>query len=232
MITLYQFEISPFCDKVRRILHWKRQPYEIVEIPLAETYTRLRRINSVGKLPCLDHDGRRIADSTEIAHHLEEAFPEPPLLPADPRERGLVHALEDWADESLYFYELTLRFTLPHNARRWIPALTAHDGSLVQRLAPWMIPILMRRTARGQGVGRKPVEALVRDVERHVEALGRLVEGRDWLVGEALTLADIAVFAQLQCVRGADEGAKLIEANPAVTAWMARVDSATAPPRG
>ena len=24
MLTLYQFEISPFCDKVRRILHYKR----------------------------------------------------------------------------------------------------------------------------------------------------------------------------------------------------------------
>ena len=34
MITLYQFEISPFCDKVRRVLHWKKVPYEIVEVPL------------------------------------------------------------------------------------------------------------------------------------------------------------------------------------------------------
>ena len=123
MITLYQFEISPFCDKIRRVLHWKGQPYQVREIPLAQTFTRLRKINPVGKLPCIEHEGRLIADSTDIAHYLEERFPQPPLVPSDPLERGLCHMLEDWADESLYFYEMRLRFTFPHNARRWLPAL-------------------------------------------------------------------------------------------------------------
>lgn len=34
MITLHQFEASPYCDKVRRVLHVKGQPYRAVEVSL------------------------------------------------------------------------------------------------------------------------------------------------------------------------------------------------------
>ena len=44
MLTLYQFEISPFCDKARRILHWKKQPYEVHEVSLWQARTQLRRL--------------------------------------------------------------------------------------------------------------------------------------------------------------------------------------------
>lgn len=245
MIRLYQFEISPFCDKIRRVLHAKRQSFEIVEVPVGQSLSSVRRLNPIGKLPTLEHDGRIIVDSSDIARYLERTFPEPSLLPEDPRERALVHVLEDWADESLYFYEMTLRFTLPHNARRSVPALLAHDPPWLARLlAPW-IPRMMRRTVRGQGVGRKPGEMLLRDVELHVGAVSDLLgadrpaskvssselamEGR-WLVGDHLSLADISVCSQLRCIRETDEGAKLIEARPAVREWLERVEAATGPP--
>ena len=125
MLILHQYEISPFCDKVRRILHWKGVPYAVSEIPLGDR-ARVRRLSPVGKLPVIEHEGRVVADSTEIAWYLEERFPERPLLPADPAERGRVHVLEDWADESLYFYEMRLRFTFPRNRARWVAALLAH----------------------------------------------------------------------------------------------------------
>jgi len=228
MIRLFQFEVSPYCDKIRRILHWKRQPYQIEEIPLSRASRDVRKLNPSGKLPCLEHDGHRIGDSTDIAYYLEEKFPEPPLLPKDPQLRGLCHMLEDWADESLYFYEMRLRFTLPHNARRFIPELTKHDPRWMRALAPLVLPSMLRGVLSRQGVGRKPLECVLRDVERHVEAIGNWLQDGEWLVGEALSLADLGVFAQLACIRGAEEGARLIERSPPVTEWMERVDRATA----
>jgi glutathione S-transferase len=230
MLVLHQFEISPFCDKIRRMLHVKGVEYEIREVPLAQAL-RVRRINPAGKLPCLEHDGRFVADSTDIAWYLERAFPEPPLLPADPAERALCHVFEDWADESLYFYEMRLRFTLPHNARRWIPRLVHADGALVRALAPHLVPRAMRRTTRAQGVGRKTTDQVLADVERHVAALDAWLRDRDWLVGGALSLADLAVFAQLACVRGADEGGEIVAHHDRVATWLERVDEASGPAR-
>jgi len=231
MVRLWQFEISPFCDKIRRALHWKGVPYEVREVPLAEAFTAVRRVNPTGKLPCLEHDGRFVADSTDIAHHLEERFPEPPLLPKDPELRARCHVLEDWADESLYFYEMRLRFTVPHNAERFVPELTAHDPGWMQALAPWVLPRVLRATLSRQGVGRKSLEQVERDVARHVDAVDGWLGEADWLVGDALTLADLAVFAQLSCIRASREGGRLVSARPRVAAWLDRVDAATAAPR-
>lgn len=228
MIRLHQFEISPFCDKIRRVLHVKGQAYEVVEVPLAKAFTQVKKINPAGKLPCLEIDGEFLADSSDIARHLEARFPEPPLLLEDPRQRALCHVLEDWADESLYFYEMRLRFTFPHNAKRWVPALAAHDGAFMRAVAPFVIPRMMRSTTGAQGVGRKSEAAVLADVERHLDAVDGLLAGGEWLVGDRLTLADISVFVELFCIRGADEGAKRIEARPSVVAWMERVDRATA----
>jgi glutathione S-transferase len=228
MITLYQFEVSPFCDKIRRVLHWKKQPYEVHEVSLWQALTQVRRLNPVGKLPCLEHDGHFVADSSDITRYLEERFPTPPLLPGDPARRALCHVLEDWADESLYFYEMRLRFGEPHNAKRWLPVLAAHDAAPMRALAPWILPRVFRAQLRQQGIGRKSAAAVLADVERHVGAVARLLDGRDWLIGDALTLADLSVFVQLFCIRGSDEGAALIEKEPAVVRWMTRVDEMTA----
>ncbi len=228
MLTLYQFEVSPFCDKARRVLHWKRQPYEVHEVTLWQALTQVRRLNPAGKLPCLEHDGRLIADSSEIALYLEERFPTPPLLPADPQQRALCHVLEDWADESLYFYEMQLRFGTKENAKRWLPVLAAHDAAPFRALAKFILPRTLGAQLRGQGIGRKPIATVLADLERHVRAVATLLDGRDFLVGDALTLADISVFAQLFCIRGSSEGAVAIEKEPSVVRWMNRIDEATA----
>lgn len=232
MLTLYQFEISPFCDKIRRVLHFKRVAYRVEEVPPSAALRRVGRMNPARKLPCIDHDGTVVADSTDIARYLEEHFPDPPLLPGDPAARALCHVLEDWADESLYFYEMRLRFTLPHNARRWIPELVKYEGALLRRVLPLALPRVMRSTTTAQGVGRRPLEVVLRDIERHADAIAGLLGSRDWLVGDAITLADVSVFAQMFCLRGTDEGARIVGTRPTVAAWMARVDRATAAPAG
>jgi glutathione S-transferase len=231
MLVLHQFEISPFCDKVRRVLRYKRLPFETREVPLLDVTTgALRRRTGTGKVPALEHDGKLVADSTDIVHYLEERFPERPLVPRDARLAAECHVLEDWADESLYFLEVYLRFQLAHNARRWIPALVHADSAPLRALAPLLVPRALRGTLEGQGIGRKPLDHVLRDLARHLAALEAMLEGRDWLLGAAISLADIAVFAQLYAIRGAQEGADALAGTRRVASWMDRVDGATPPP--
>ncbi len=230
MTTLYQYDLSPFCDKVRRVLNVKGVAYRTEDVTILDTLKgRLKQLSPAAKLPVLDIDGERIADSTDICRFLEARFPEPRLVPADPREQALVHFFEDWADEALYFYEMHLRFTLPHNAERWVPETSKHDGALIKRIAKVAVPKAMLKTTQAQGIGRKPLENIKRDLERHFHMINQWLNGRDWLVGDALTLADIAVFAQLDCVAGTSEGQDLLRGYDGVRNWMARVDQATRP---
>ena len=155
MLTLYQFEISPFCDKIRRILNYKRVPYAIREVGLLEAQASYRKVNPVGKCPAIADDGKIICDSTDIAYYLEERFPEPPLMPTDRRDRAWMHVLEDWADESLYFYEMRLRFCMPHNRGKTMSKLLAQEGLVMRTVAPLFLPRAAGSQARAQGVGRK-----------------------------------------------------------------------------
>ena len=106
-IVFYDWPYSPFCMKVRDILEFKGLEYRTVN-PLAARGVLKRR--GTGKVPAVQIDGVFITDSTDIALALDKRFPEPPLFPSSSRERGLCQALEDWADESLYFTALFYRW--------------------------------------------------------------------------------------------------------------------------
>jgi len=230
-ITLHQFEISPFCQKVRRILHLKGAAYEIREVSALRSAVDVRRINRIGKLPVLEIDGALIADSSEIARFLDQRFPDPPLWPTDPRERAQCHLLEDWADESLYFYEMTMRLQWPSNSARWARELLAADGRAGQAIAPYLVPRIVAQRTKAQGVGRKPHDLVLRELGRHLDALDALLGDGDWLASDALTIADIAVAAQLTAIAGAREGQAALAGHPLTTAWLLRTDEATLPLR-
>jgi glutathione S-transferase len=135
--------------------------------------------------------------------------------------------LEDWADESLYFYEMTLRFLVPRNARRLLPVLVKHDPAWLRFATRSVASRVLERTARAQGTARKPLPMILEDVGRHLTAVSELLQSGPFLLGERLTLADIAVFVQLACIADADEGRAAIDAQPAVARWMERIDRAT-----
>ncbi len=225
-LILHQFLISPMCDKVRRILHFKQLDYEVREYPMAAR-KEIRTLYSAGKLPCLEHNGKFIGDSTDIAEYLEEQFPQRPLLPNDPRQRGLVHMLEDWADESLYFYEMYFRFAQPHNAERNLPRMLHVDKPWFRKLMTRLIPGGIRKIIAGQGLGRKTHEHVLKDLRRQIMSLDARLQGSDWLVGDALTLADLSVYAEIGCVRDSREGGGLIAESERVSAWMLRIEELT-----
>jgi glutathione S-transferase len=225
-LILHQFEHSPFCDKVRRILHWKELAYQVNEIALADR-REIKKLNGTGKLPCLEHQGQFISDSTNIAHYLDKTFPDRPVLPDSPKELAQVHLMEDWADESLYFYLLRLCYTLPHNAKRHLPRLLHVDTGSYRKIAPGIVPAGISRILYTQGSGRKSIEQAMAEIERHISAIAELVTDQDWLVGDELTLADISVFSQLNGLIETEEGEQIIGDYPSVSRWMKRVNQVT-----
>ncbi len=224
-LTLYQFAVSPFCDKVRRILAYKNIPFEVYEWPLAEV-PRIAERNPTGKLPFIEWDGEIIGDSTDIALAVEARVPSPPLLPADPTQRALVLALEDWADESLYFYEMCLRFG-DEDFDRNFPKVA---GTLPPDVQTMMAPMLrenFKQVTATQGVGRKPKEQLARDVERLFATIEALQQPTGFVVGDKLTLADIAIVCQAECITDSRLGAETLSRHPALRDYFARVDALT-----
>ncbi len=229
MLKLHQYHLSPFNEKIRRMLNYKGIPFQEQHWQLGQR-SAVRKLNPTGKLPALEHDSTWICDSTDIAWYLEETFPERPMIPTEPRLRGQVHVLEDWADESLYFYEMHLRFTTEGNWQRNISRMVENENAVARWLLPRVIPGGIRKITASQGIGRKSPEQLISDTARHVAAVDNLLHNTDWLVGDTITLADLAVYAMFLCFRDADMARALLEDKPNVMAWMQRIEQTTDTP--
>lgn len=229
-ISLYQFEISPYADKVRRALRLKGLAYSCVEVPVSKPST-YKHISPTGKFPALVVDSRTIVDSTDILRWLDEVAPEPLLTPADARDAALATILEDWADEALYFYDLTMR-NWPQNRAWFIDDLLHHEKpGIMRNILKMLIPGALLKVAKAQGLGRKAEDTVTADLANQYDALEALLEGREWLAGPRLSGADLAIRVMVNVIDRSVEGRRLLDARPNMTAWARRVDAA-APPEG
>ncbi len=195
-LTLHQFRHSAFCEKVRLILACKQLPYGVVEVTPGLGQIDLFRLSGQRQVPVLVDGEEVIADSTAIALHLEERCPEPPLLPADPAARALVLLLEDWADTAL-----------AAAARLALLQAAAADPDLRAALLPDATPAPLRNLVgalpgalmgpAGEAVRELSGPREARQLLSNLEQLQQLVAATDHLVGDRLSLADLAVVAQL-----------------------------------
>ena len=98
-LTLYDAPRCPYCARARIVLAEKGLEVEVVEIDLGDRPAWLYEKNPAGRVPVLEEEGRPLPESAVIMEFLEERYPEPALLPADPAERAEVRLLVHRADE-------------------------------------------------------------------------------------------------------------------------------------
>lgn len=98
-LTLYDAPRCPYCARVRIVLAEKALEFAAVEIDLADRPTWLYEKNVTGRVPVVEEDGWVLPESAVIMEYLEERYPEPALLPADPADRALPRLRIFRADE-------------------------------------------------------------------------------------------------------------------------------------
>jgi glutathione S-transferase len=174
-------------------------------------------------VPAVEIDGELIVDSTDIAYALDERFPDPPLLPTDARERGLCHALEDWADESLYFIGLYYRW-FEAEGRKVIPA--AFGQSLSGRALYWFYQRRILGQVRGQGTLRKSPQHVRRDLERHLDAIEGMLAVRPYLLGDRPYLCDFALWGQLNYLNRTPVGGQAIRPRQTIGSYIVQMKPA------
>jgi len=192
MLELHQFRHSAFCEKVRLVLAAKQLVYNVVEVTPGVGQLELYRLSGQRQVPVLVDGTEVIADSTAIAQYLEAKVPEPALLPADPALRAQALLLEDWADTAL-----------AAGARLALVQAAAADPVLRGGLLPEATPAPLRSfvgalpTGLLSGLGQVIDHGGLEQLCTNLQQLCALVQQQPFLVGDALTLADLAVVAQL-----------------------------------
>ena len=89
MITLYDAPRCPYCARVRIVLAEKQVEFETIEVDLDDRPAWIYEKNSTGRVPVVEEDAWTLPESAVIMEYLEERYPEPALLAADPADRAL-----------------------------------------------------------------------------------------------------------------------------------------------
>jgi glutathione S-transferase len=103
MLKLYDFPMSPRARKVRIVLAEKGLQYEKITIDITKGEQKKPEylaINPYGKVPALQDDGTTVYESTIIMEYLNDKYPNPPLLPADPGQRARARVLMHLGDNA------------------------------------------------------------------------------------------------------------------------------------
>ncbi len=189
--VLWHLELSHYSEKVRWALDHKRIPHAR-RAPMPGTHG-LPALVLTGKrrLPILQLEGRALGDSTRIIAALEEHTPDPPLYPADPRERERALALEEYFDEEL---APAIRGFSFHFATQDPELVVAAVAPRAQGRRAALLKALFR--AAGSSIRAdyrtspdiEPIRAGMDRLEREIGPSG-------YLVGDRFSVADLAAAA-------------------------------------
>jgi glutathione S-transferase len=89
MLTLYDAARCPYCARARIALAEKGLEYEVMEVDLNDRPQWIYEKNPTGRVPVIEEDAWILPESSVILEYLDERYPEPALLPADPADRAL-----------------------------------------------------------------------------------------------------------------------------------------------
>lgn len=196
MRRLFHLPISPFCRKVRLALAEKKIEVELVEERPWDRRIDFLRLNPAAMVPVyVTSEGHVIQDSNAICEYLEETGPEPRLLPSDPVDRAEARRLVAWFDDKFH-HEVTVNLVYERVYKH-----LRKDGYPDSAF----------------------VKAGARNVKHHLEYVAWLIDGRKWLAGDHLSLADFAAAAHFSCLDYS--GDCPWDFAPEAKNWYARVKS-------
>lgn len=197
-ITLHQFPISHYCEKVRWALDYKGLEYRVQNHLPGLHLKKISRFAPASSVPVLEHGGNVIQGSANIISYLDQHFPEKSLTPQDETQKSDALRWEAFCDDHIG----------PHVRRYCYDTLLDYPELVIPFFAQggpfWGKAFLKLIFPKLQGVMRKAMQIREPQVsesretlETSMATLAREYEARPFLVGDTFSRADLAAASLL-----------------------------------
>lgn len=224
-ITLYQYEVCPFCNKVRAYLDFHNIPYKVVEVdPLRKTEMK-QFSEDYRKVPIAIVDGKQVNGSATIIDHVNQIVKGEAAKLAQTEQKWV-----DWVDN--YFIHLispniyrtvgeslqTFEY-IADNAKfsTWQRATIRYSGAAVM----YMVGKKLKKKYE-IGDERTAMNDAVKDwIDAVEEKGGKFLSGND-----GPGIADLSVYGVLKAIQTFDTFADVREKNEAFCEWYDRTQAA------
>ncbi len=194
-IVVYGFAPSTYVRTARLALEEKGVDYELETVEFGSA--ALLELHPFGKIPAFAHGDVRLYETSAIVRYVDETFDGPALQPSDAGARARMN--------------------------QWISAFNDYYDPLLVRVL-----ILERLVApiRGQETDQARIDEALPEIEKRLGVLEReLDDGRAYIVGEELTLADLFFAPPIGYLRMTPESERLLANRPAIGRWFNAVSA-------
>jgi glutathione S-transferase len=198
--TLYAVPASHPCAAVEKALQLKGVEYRRIDIPPVAHKPVQKALFGRGTVPGLRLDGRKLIGSREIMRALDDAVPEPPLLPADEKRRKAVGLAEQWGDEVLQPLARRVIWVTLRRAPDAMPSFGSDSRLPVPDvLTRLTAPLVARAEQRINDASELNVRADLAALDQHLARVERWIE-HDVVGGSQPNAADLQIGSGLALV--------------------------------
>jgi glutathione S-transferase len=149
------------------------------------------------KLPFIDDDGTRVADSSHIIEYLKKKFGDKLDAKLSDEQRAVAHAVRKMMEESLYFSLVWSRWVddlgWPHSRK----LLESAMPPVVRTLVPPLVRGSIRKANYAQGMGRHSRDEIYELGKGDLTALSRILGDKPFLMGDEPTSVDCSAVGML-----------------------------------
>ena len=194
MITLYSFgpafglpDSSPFVTKVEVLLKMSGQPHR--------TDTKGFNKAPKGKLPYIDDDGQKIADSTLIRWHLEKKYGTDFDRGLGASDRAVAWAFEKMVEDQLYWALVDARWS---NDANFAKGPAKFFKAVPAPMRPFVVAMVRRKVRHNlyaHGIGRHSPEEITALATRSIDAIADQLGAKPFFMGAEPTGVDASMFA-------------------------------------
>lgn len=219
-LTLYHNDMSVCAQKVRLCLAEKELAYQDMHLNLRagdQKRPEYLQLNPNGYVPTLVHDDFVVYESTVVCEYIDDAFPDPPLKPADARGRARMRGLTKFIDAAIFPATGTVSMSIAFH-HQYRPEI--YD--MMEKARPGWLANLRQLQKGAENPAFPPaikrLDKMLADMEKALADIGG-----PWLVGEAYSLADVGYAPYVTRLDHLRFLAGMIEKRPRVAAWYDRM---------
>ncbi len=172
MVLLIHHPVSPFARKLRLQMGEKKMLFILREEEPWKLSDDVYKLNPAGELPIFLSDGNIISGNYAISEYLEETSHDVPMIFGDSKQRAEIRRLVDWFDNKFY-----------REVYRNIVYEKVH-----------------KRFASGSAPDSRVLKTGLNNLIYHLEYIEWLLERRQYLAADTISLADLSAAAQLSIV--------------------------------
>ena len=211
-LILHHYPTSPFAEKVRLIMGYKKLTWKSVVVPMIMPKPEVVALTGgYRKTPVLQIGADIYCDTALICDVLEHLQPEPSLYPEP--SKGMGRTLAQWADTTLFWTAMAYNFQPPGIAQVFGNAPPEAAKAFADD-----------RQAMRQGMPRMPAADATAAYKSYLRRMSDMLDDWPFLLGALPSIADFAAYHPLWFTRTRTPAmAGILTATPAVLAWMDRM---------